>query len=102
MYSAPNAPNQGKGHGAPGRNQAPRNQQYHIRGRVNHISAEEAQEDPDCILEMFLVNSTPSTILFDCDASHSFVTQKFAVKCGLKPTLLNGQMEVATVTTDLP
>ncbi|KAE8809919.1 hypothetical protein D1007_13379 [Hordeum vulgare] len=44
----PNAQNQGQG--APSRNQAPRNQQYHNKGRINHISAEEAQEDPDCIL----------------------------------------------------
>ena len=77
----PNAPNPGQG--APGRNQAPRNQQYNTKGWINHISVEEAQEDRNCILGTFLVNSTPATILFDCGASHSFVTQKFAEKCGL-------------------
>ena len=78
-------------------NQAPQNQQYHSRGHVNHISVEEAQEDPDCILGTFLVNSTPATVLFDCGALHSFVTQKFAEKCGLEPTLLRGHMAIQTL-----
>ena len=51
---------------------------------------------PDCILGTFLVNSTPAIVLFYCGASHSFVTQKFAEKCGLEPSLLRGHMAIQT------
>ena len=53
------------------------------KGRVNHVAAEEAQEDPDVVLGTFLVNSAPATILFDSGATHSFVTQEFALKSGM-------------------
>ena len=47
-------------------------------GRVNHISAEEAQEAPDVVLGTLLVNSQPATVLFDSGASHSFISHSFA------------------------
>ena len=39
-------------------------------GRVNLISAEEAQEATDVVLGTLLVNSCPATVLFDSGASH--------------------------------
>lgn len=54
------------------------------RGRLNHFIAEDAQEAPDVVLGMFPVNSAPATILFDSRASHSYVTQKFAMGSGMK------------------
>ena len=62
------------------------------RGRVNHVTVEEAQTPPDVMLGKFLVNSAPATVLFDSGASHSFVSRGFAAK---------HQLEVLTLKTSL-
>jgi predicted aspartyl protease len=51
-----------------------------MHGRVNHVTAEEAQGDKDVVLGMFLINSVPATVLFDSGASHSFITEQFVTK----------------------
>jgi hypothetical protein len=55
--SAPR-PNQGQGHGPPGRNK--KTQANAARGRLNHVNATEAEEAPDVVLGTFLVNSIPA------------------------------------------
>jgi hypothetical protein len=75
--SAPR-PNQGHGRGPSGRNT--KTQAHNARGRLNHITAEEAAEAPDVVLGTFLVNSIPARVLFDSGASHSFVTEHFVKK----------------------
>ena len=94
----PNAPrpNPGQGRGNPGRNPAPRNPPAANRGRLNHVNAEEAQEAPDIVLGMFLVNSTHAKVLFDSGASHSFVTKSFALKSGMVATQMVKPMIVQT------
>ena len=64
------------------------------KGHLNHISAEEAQEDPDLVIGTFPVNSAPALVLFDSGASHSLVTEPFGRKSGMIPTLLNRPMMV--------
>jgi hypothetical protein len=49
-------------------------QQNFVRGRVNHVAAETAQEAQDVVFGMFLVNSAPASILFVSGASHSFMS----------------------------
>jgi hypothetical protein len=51
-----------------------------MHGRVNHVTAEEAQEVKDDVLGTFLINSVPATVLFDSRASHSFITEQFVTK----------------------
>jgi hypothetical protein len=46
-----------------------------MHGRVNHVTAEEAQEAKDVVLGTFLINFVPATVLFDSGASHSFITE---------------------------
>ena len=41
-----------------------------MRGRVNHVTAELAQDTPDVVHGTFLVNFVPASILFDSGASH--------------------------------
>jgi hypothetical protein len=41
-----------------------------MHGRVNHVTAEEAQGVKDVVLGTFLINSVLATILFDSGASH--------------------------------
>lgn len=55
----------------------------YTKGRVNHITLEEAQTAPDVVLGTFLVNSVPASVLFDSEASHFFVSSKFVGKYGL-------------------
>jgi hypothetical protein len=37
-------------------------------GRVNHVAVEEAQEAPDVVIGMFLINDTSVVVLFDSTA----------------------------------
>ena len=48
------------------------------RGHVNCISAEEAQEDPNVVLDTLLVNCHPTSVLFDAGDSHSFISENYA------------------------
>jgi hypothetical protein len=57
-----------------------RGQQNYMHGRVNHVTAEEAQEAKDVVLGTFLINFVPATVLFDSGASHSFITEQFVTK----------------------
>jgi hypothetical protein len=58
-------------------------QQNHVRGRVNHVAAEIAQEAQDVVFSMFLVNSAPASVLFDSRASHSFISAWFVTTHGI-------------------
>jgi hypothetical protein len=40
-------------------------QRSYACGKVMHVDAEVAQENPRVVLDMFLVNSTPASVLFD-------------------------------------
>jgi hypothetical protein len=64
-------------------NQTPKSnkgQQSYSRGKVNHVSVETAQENPQVVLGMFLVNSIPASVLFDSRASHSFISAQCVAK----------------------
>jgi hypothetical protein len=57
--------------------------QNYAHGRVNHVVVEEAQEAPDVVICMFLVNDTSAVVLFDSGESHSFIyTRKAAMPEG--------------------
>jgi hypothetical protein len=45
-----------------------------VHGKVNHVTAGEAQESPNVVLGMILANSAPACALFDLGAPHSFVS----------------------------
>jgi hypothetical protein len=65
------------------RNQTPqtnKGQQSYARGKAIHVDAEVAQENPRVMLDMFLVNSTPASVLFDSGASNSFITSQFVAQ----------------------
>lgn len=73
-------------------------------GRVHRVATETAQENPEVVLGMLLVNSAPALVLFDSGASRSFVTTQFVAQHSIsmcimpKPMLVTspgGQMKVA-------
>jgi hypothetical protein len=66
------------------------------------VAVEEAQEAPDVIIRMFLVNDTSVVVLFDSRASHSFVSATYAGKHNLPLALLRCQMIVSSPGEDMP
>ena len=48
------------------------------RGRLNHVSAEEADKDPSVLMGTLQINGYPVSVLFDSGASHSFISIDFA------------------------
>jgi hypothetical protein len=46
-----------------------------MRDKVNHVTAEQAQDAPGFVPDMFPVNFVSTTILFDSGSSHSFITE---------------------------
>ena len=68
--------------------------QQNITRQVHHLSADEAQENPEVIIGMFSVNSIPAIILFDSGASHSFISQSFAAQNKFPCLILSKNMLV--------
>src|SRR5438128_2425725 len=85
--------NQQNRQGGPPRPPAHQNQ---LLGRVHHMTAEEAQNEPDVILGMFPVESSFATILFDSGASHSFISASFVAQNNLRIILMRDLMVVST------
>jgi hypothetical protein len=67
-----------------------------MRGRVNHVTSEEAQQAPDVVLGMFLASLHPATILFDSGASHSLISSSFVAKHGLPIATMKHAMLVSS------
>jgi hypothetical protein len=76
--------------------------QNYTRGRVNHVAMEEAQEAPDVVIGMFLINDTFVVVLFDSGASHSFISAAYVGKHNLPLALLRCQMIVSSPGGDMP
>jgi hypothetical protein len=79
---------------APSSNSQQSKSQYHGRARVNHVDAQEAQQALGVVLGEFLVEFTPTTVLFDSGVSHSFIATSFVEKHGI-PT---AHLEICLVT----
>jgi hypothetical protein len=63
-------------------------------------SVEEAQEAPDVVIGMFLVNDTSTVVLFDSGASYSFIFAAYVGKHNLPLALLRCQMIVSSLSTN--
>jgi hypothetical protein len=76
--------------------------QNYARGRVNQVAVEEAQEAPDVVIGMFLINDTSAVVLFNFGASHSFISTAYVGKHNLPLALLRCQMIVSSLGGDMP
>jgi hypothetical protein len=76
--------------------------QNYIRGKVNHVTVEEAQEAPDVVIDMFFVNDTSAVVMFESGASHSFISAAYIEKHNLPIALLRCQMIVSSPRGDMP
>jgi hypothetical protein len=66
------------------------------------VAVEEAQEAPDVVIVMFLINDTSAVVLFDSRASHSFISAAYIGKHNLPLALLRCQMIVSSLGGDMP
>jgi hypothetical protein len=62
--------------------------QNYVRGKVNHVVVEEAQEALDVVIGIFFINDTSAVVLFDFEASHSFISAIYVEKHNLPIALL--------------
>jgi hypothetical protein len=60
------------------------------------MTSDEAQQAPDVVLGTFLASSHPATILFDFEASHSFVSSCFVAKHSLLIATMKNTMLVSS------
>ncbi|XP_073272592.1 uncharacterized protein [Primulina huaijiensis] len=56
--------------------------------RVFAMTQEEADDTTEVVSSTILIQKVPAYALFDCGATHSFVSKRLAKKLGLKPELL--------------
>jgi hypothetical protein len=66
------------------------------------VAMEEAQEAPDVVIGMFLINDTSAVVLFNSRASHSFISTAYVGKHNLPLSLLKCQMIVSSPGGDIP
>ena len=60
------------------------------------MTAESAQEAQDVVIGMFLVHSTPASVLFDSGASHSFITTEYVAKHSIPMSIMPKPMLVSS------
>jgi hypothetical protein len=75
--------------------------QNYVRGKVNHVAVEEAQEASDVVIGTFSVNDISAVVLFDSGASHSFISVAYVEKHNLSIALLRCQMIVSSLGGDM-
>jgi hypothetical protein len=63
---------------------------------------EEDQEAPDVVIGMVSINDTSTVVLFDSEASHSFISTAYVEKYNLALPLLKCQMIVSSLGRDMP
>jgi hypothetical protein len=60
------------------------------------MTSDEAQQAQDVVLGMFLTSSHPITVLFDSEASHSFITSSFVANHNLSIANMKHTMLVSS------
>ncbi|XP_073153829.1 uncharacterized protein [Henckelia pumila] len=69
--------------------------------RVFDITQEEADDANEVVAGTILINTKPAYVLFDCGATHSFISKRFAKKIGLISKKLTEPLRVATPTNKI-
>ncbi|XP_073030768.1 uncharacterized protein [Primulina eburnea] len=65
-------------------------------GKVYAITQEKADNTNEVVAGTILLNKIPAYALFDCGATHSFVSRRFAKKLKLEHDILSEPLRVAT------
>ncbi|XP_073131420.1 uncharacterized protein [Henckelia pumila] len=67
--------------------------------RVFAITQEEADDANDVVAGTILINQFPAYVLFDCGATHSFISKIFSKKLRLEPEMFVEPYRVSTPTS---
>ncbi|XP_073066032.1 uncharacterized protein [Primulina eburnea] len=67
--------------------------------RVFAMTQKEADDSNDILAGTILINEMPAYVLFDCGATHSFISKRFTKKLRLIPEILVEPFRVATPTS---
>ncbi|XP_075507470.1 uncharacterized protein LOC142544294 [Primulina tabacum] len=67
--------------------------------RMFAITQEEADEANDVVAGTIIINKISAYVLFDCGATHSFISKRFTKKLGLIPEILVEPFRIATPTS---
>ncbi|XP_075473982.1 uncharacterized protein LOC142505042 [Primulina tabacum] len=66
--------------------------------RIFAMTREEANDATEVVSGTILIKSVPAYALFDCGATHSFMSKRFAKNLGSKPDKLTAPFRIATPT----
>jgi hypothetical protein len=66
------------------------------------VAVEEAQESPDVVISIFLVNDSYAVVLFNSGPSYSFISAAYVGKHNLSLALLRCQTTVSSLGGDIP
>ncbi|XP_073305845.1 uncharacterized protein [Primulina huaijiensis] len=69
-----------------------------LNARVFAMTQEEADDATEVVSGTILIQSVPAYVLFDCGATHSFMSKRFAKKLGRKSDKLIEPFRIATPT----
>jgi hypothetical protein len=64
-------------------------QTHYNHGRLDHLEAKAVQETPDMIVGMFPVDSHIAEVLFDTEATHSFISASWVEAHNLPITTMS-------------
>ncbi|XP_073031150.1 uncharacterized protein [Primulina eburnea] len=67
--------------------------------RIFAMTQEEADDTTEVVSGTVLIQSIPAYALFDCGATHSFMSKRFAKKLGRRPDKLTEPFRIATPTS---
>ncbi|XP_075515447.1 uncharacterized protein LOC142550094 [Primulina tabacum] len=63
------------------------------------MTQKDADDANEVVSGTILIQQVPAYALFDCGATHSFISKRFAKKLGCKPKKLNEPFRIATPTS---
>ena len=63
---------------------------------MNNVTLADAQQSSEIVLGRLLVFSVPATVLFDSGASHSFISNAFAMSLDLPREQLSSPLSVCS------
>ncbi|XP_073054111.1 uncharacterized protein [Primulina eburnea] len=89
----------GKGDGSNSGVNANKPRENKPNARVFAIIQEEANEANDVVTCTIFIQQVPAYVLFDCSATHSFMSKRFSKKLGYKLEKLNEPFRIATPTS---
>lgn len=70
-------------------------------GQVSALDAKKAKGNTDLIVGMYHLNNHQCFVLFDCGATHSFISNQFVERLGPRAIPLTILMVVTTATDDV-